>query len=131
MKFRLVTTFQKYILNPLAKPLAGLIPGIVLLETKGRRSGKARRNPVGGRIDGDHLWIVAEHGRKANYVRNIQAGPQVRVRVRGKWRTGSARLLPEDDARKRALWVGKLNGATVRLVGTDLVTVRVTLDPPG
>ena len=32
--------------------------------------------PVGKTLDGDTLWMVAEHGRRAGYVRNIEANPQ-------------------------------------------------------
>jgi hypothetical protein len=35
------------------------------------------------------FWIVAEHGRRANYVRNIEANPRVRVRVGRRWHEGS------------------------------------------
>lgn len=128
-KHRFVTTFQKFVLNPLVRPLAGFIPGIVLLETTGRKTGDTRRNPVGGRREGNTLWIVAEQGRRANYVRNLEADPSVRVRIRGKWCEGHAQLVPDDDARRRAVWVGLLNGATVRLMGTELLTIRIELDP--
>lgn len=126
-KWRVVTTFQKWILNPVSKLFAGFLPGLVLLETKGRLSGRPRRTPVGGRLDGDTLWIVAEHGRRANYVRNIKADPRVRVRVRRRWRAGTASVLPDDDPRKRLR--ANANDLMVRLVGTDLLTVRIDLDP--
>jgi hypothetical protein len=50
-----------------------------LIETTGRRSGKSRVTPVTNGLDGDVFWIVTEHGHKANYVRNIEANPRVRV----------------------------------------------------
>ena len=127
MKRRIVTSFQKWILNPITKPLAGVLPGLVLLETKGRRSGRPRRTPMGGHLEGDTLWIVAEHGRRANYVRNLEADPKVRVRVRRQWRTGTAYALADDDPRKRLRL--SPNDLMIRLVATDLMTVRVDLDP--
>ena len=60
----------------------------LLLTTTGRKSGEPRRTPVGARREGESLWLVAEHGEKAAYVRNIQANPRVRVKMRGGWRTG-------------------------------------------
>jgi deazaflavin-dependent oxidoreductase (nitroreductase family) len=126
-KRRVVTIFQRYLLNPVTRPLFGYLPGMVLLETKGRRSGRPRRTPVGGRLEGDTLWIVAEHGRRANYVRNIEADAAVRARIRGRWRTGRASVLPSDDPRKRLRLTP--NDLMVRLVGTDLLTVRIDLDP--
>ena len=74
---------QRYLLNPPVKLLAwlGVLPGHALIETQGRRSGKRRRNVVGIRVDDGTGWIVAEHGRHAGYVRNLQADPNVRVRL--------------------------------------------------
>ena len=47
-----------------------------------RKTGKARRTPVGdGRI-GNQFWLVAEHGTKAGYVRNIERDPHVRLKLR-------------------------------------------------
>ena len=106
------------------------LPGVAILETVGRKSGLPRRNPVGNGLDGDTFWIVAEHGRKAAYVRNIEANPRVRVKVGRTWRSGTAHLMPEDDPRARQRSLPKLNAAVVRLMGSDLLTVRIDLDPP-
>src|SRR5438270_7753685 len=58
------------------------LPGYALLETTGRKTGKRRRTPVGdGRI-GNQFWLVAEHGGKAGYVRNIEHDPHVRLKLR-------------------------------------------------
>jgi deazaflavin-dependent oxidoreductase (nitroreductase family) len=107
-----------------------LVRGWTLLETTGRNSGLPRRTPVGnGLVDGT-FWIVAEHGRKAGYVRNIEADPRVRVLVGGEWRSGTAAILPHDDPRERQRILGRrLNAAFVRLVGTELLTIRIDLDP--
>jgi ABC-type transport system involved in Fe-S cluster assembly fused permease/ATPase subunit len=52
------------------------------------------------------------------------------VKVGRRWRTGIARLMPEDDARARQRRIpNKLNSAAVRMMGTELLTVRVDLDP--
>ena len=55
-----------------------------LIETTGRRSGKSRVTPVTNGLDGNVFWIVTEHGHKANYVRNIEANPRVRVECRSR-----------------------------------------------
>ena len=62
-----------------------------LIETIGRRSGVPRVTPVTNGLDGDVFWIVTEHGHQANYARNKEADPHVRVNVGGGWRTGLAR----------------------------------------
>ena len=134
-KRRISTFLSAKLLNPVVRAAAraGLpLPIVVILETRGRRSGEPRRVPVGKALEGDTLWIVAEHGRRASYVRNIQADPRVRVRVGRRWRSGTARVLDGDDWRGRQRRMpNKLNSAVVRAMGTEPVTVRVDLDPAG
>jgi deazaflavin-dependent oxidoreductase (nitroreductase family) len=135
---RFKTALALYTLNPIVK-LGALVgvrpPDVLLLETTGRKTGKVRRTPVGARSDNGSLWLVAEHGKRAAYVRNIEAHPRVRVKMRGGWRTGTAHPMPDDDVRERlrALSRGKpglkLNSAVVRLMSTDPMTVRIDLDP--
>lgn len=142
MKRRIVHALQKYVLNPPIKLLfaVGLVPpGYALLETVGRRTGKPRRTPVGdGRVY-ERFWIIAEHGTQASYVRNIANNPRVRLKVReglrARWLAGTAYLLAEDDPRARQRWLAQqrpstwLNAVAVRGFGTDLLTIRVELDP--
>ncbi|MFJ2726532.1 nitroreductase/quinone reductase family protein [Streptomyces collinus] len=122
-KQRIVTRFQRLVVNPLNRRL----PFQTLLETTGRASGQPRRTPVGGRRAGDSFWIVSEFGFTSQYVRNIQADPRVRVRLRGRWHHGTAHLLPEDDARARLRTLPRFNSAVVRALGAGLLTVRVDL----
>jgi deazaflavin-dependent oxidoreductase (nitroreductase family) len=133
MNRRVSTFLSARLLNPLVRAAAdaGLpLPGLVILETTGRRSGQPRRTPVGKAQEGDTLWVIAEHGRRASYVRNIEANPRVRVRVGRDWRTGTARVLLDDDPRERQRRIpNRLNSAAVRVAGSDLLTVRVDLDP--
>ena len=121
---------SKRIVNPIGRLFAGRVSGLALLETTGRRSGIPRQNPVGTGLRGDTFWIVAEHGRRADYVRNLIANPLVRVRVRGRWRPGVAHVLYDDDPVARQKMLGRhINDTMVRLVGTDLLTIRVDLEP--
>jgi len=131
-RFRRNTAIPKYLVNPVVRTLARVRtpPGVAILETTGRKSGQARRVPVGNGLDGDTFWIVTEHGRRAAYVRNIEANPRVRVKVGRRWRSGTAHLMPDDDPRERQRNMrGSVNAALVRAVGTDLMTVRIDLDP--
>ncbi|MFI0714612.1 nitroreductase family deazaflavin-dependent oxidoreductase [Streptomyces inhibens] len=123
IKYRTVTSFQRRIGNPILKRL----PNQTLLETTGRKSGLPRQTPVGGRRIGNEFWLVSEYGEKSQYVRNIQAHPQVRVRIKGRWHAGTARPMPRDDARARLKTLPRLNSAAVRALGTNLLTVRVDL----
>jgi deazaflavin-dependent oxidoreductase (nitroreductase family) len=131
VKRRLTTALTRYLVNPLVRPAIRLrlLRGWSLLETRGRRTGKPRQTPVGNGLDGNTFWIVAEHGSKAGWVRNVRADPRVRVFVRGRWRTGTATPLPEDDPIERQRSLPSLNAWGVRAMGTELLTVRVDLDP--
>jgi deazaflavin-dependent oxidoreductase (nitroreductase family) len=103
----------------------GLVRGHVLIETLGRRTGKRRRNVVGMHVEDSTGWVVAEQGRHAGYVRNIEANPGVRVCVRGRWRGAVARIVIQDDAEARLDSFGRpRHAANVRRFGTDLLTVR-------
>jgi deazaflavin-dependent oxidoreductase (nitroreductase family) len=131
-KRKLVTSLQVRVLNPPIRALAsrGLAPGVALLETTGRKSGEPRRTPVSNGLqrETNTFWIVAEMGRKAAYVRNIEADPRVRVRVRGRWRTGVARVLDGEDAHARLRSISRLNALGVKALGTDLLVIRIDLD---
>ena len=140
MKHRIVHTLQKYLLNPpikLALAVGVPLPGYALLETKGRKSGKSRRTPVGDGRLGSQFWLVAEHGTQAAYVRNIERDPHVRLKLREglkyRWHAGTAHLLSDDDPRERQSWLASQlpssagNARAVRLFGTQLLTVRIDL----
>jgi deazaflavin-dependent oxidoreductase (nitroreductase family) len=130
-KRRFSTALSRYVVNPVVKLAVRLrlVRGWAILETRGRKTGRPRQNPVGNGLAGDTFWIVAEHGRNAGYVRNIAADPRVRVFVNGRWRTGTAQALPGDDPLKRQRSLPAFNARVVRLMGTDPMTVRIDLDP--
>lgn len=135
---------EKYVLNVPMRRLVdrGLAPSaLALLETTGRRTGRARHTPIGNGLVGETFWAIAERGLEADYVRNLQADPRVRVKVAGRWRAGTATVLPDDDvdARVRAILASnsslarradaKLLDVSVALLGSTPVTVRIDLDP--
>jgi deazaflavin-dependent oxidoreductase (nitroreductase family) len=142
MKRRVVRRLQKHLLNP---PIRFLLafgvapPGYALLETIGRASGTRRQTPVGNGLVGDTFWLIAEHGHQAGFVRNLEQDPRVRVKVRNGvrygWRTGTAHVLVDDDprARQRSMSRGHpirwIAAWAVRVMGTDLLTIRIDLDP--
>jgi deazaflavin-dependent oxidoreductase (nitroreductase family) len=131
-KRRLSTLLTVKVVNPIARRLAerGIASGsLSLLETTGRRSGQKRVTPVGNGLRGREFWIVTEHGWASSYVKNIQADPRVRVKVGRRWLAGSAVILPDDDPYERMRTLGRrANDATVRLVGTEHLVIRIDLD---
>jgi deazaflavin-dependent oxidoreductase (nitroreductase family) len=132
LKRQLSTFLTVKVVNPIARRLAdrGIASGsLSLLETTGRRSGQKRVTPVGNGLRGSEFWIVTEHGWASAYVKNIQADPRVRVKVGRKWLPGTAVILPDDDPYERMRRLGRrANDATVRLVGTEHLVIRVDLD---
>jgi deazaflavin-dependent oxidoreductase (nitroreductase family) len=128
---RRIVLLQKYLLNPPTKAAVflGLVPNHAIIETTGRKTGKRRRTVVGVDEDGDHVWVVAEQGRHAGYVRNIDANPRVRIRLRGRWRAATGVVLDDDDPVKRVQSFGRDRHARlVTKMGTALLTLRFDLD---
>ncbi len=147
---RRLILFQNRIVNRIMRALlkVGLAPPTyALLETTGRRSGLPRQIPVANGFEGDTFWLIAALGERAQYVRNIRAEPRVRVKVRParlrdgvsmRWRSGTARLMPDDDASRRHRRLGRgrpgyrLDGILLRMLsaagGGKLLTVRIDLD---
>ena len=115
MKHWVAHVVQKYLLNPPIRLLFALQivpPGYALLETVGRVSGKPRRTPVGNGVAGDTFWIVAEHGRQAGYVRNIERTPRVR-------------LGPSRGGRHRSMGMARTGAVAYR--GGQTTTLQITL----
>ncbi len=136
-KRQLTTGVAKYLVNPLVRTLFRVgvpAPGTAILETVGRKSGQPRLTPVTNGLAGDTFWIVTEHGHRASYVRNIEANPRVRVKVGQHWRSGTAAVVPGDDPRARLKAIAharrsaRIHTATVRLLQTELLTLRIDLD---
>jgi deazaflavin-dependent oxidoreductase (nitroreductase family) len=138
VKRRFEILIGRYTANPMIRGLFKLgitPPGMALVETIGRRSGAIRHTPVACTLgDDDTLWLIAQHGEHAGWVRNFQASPQVRVRLGRRWRTGTAELLPDDDVRARIRTfsdnaLGRaVTAATFRALESQPVTVRIALE---
>lgn len=139
-RHRVLGRLQQSVINPvvrLAWELGIPIPGDALLETIGRRTGRPRRTAVCNGLDGETFWLVAQHGRSADWVRNIEADARVRVRVSGLhtgWRAGTAHILDGDDPQERQRIIARANPArwlcvgTAKAFSTSPVTVRIDLD---
>ena len=94
-----------------------------------------RQTPIGGHLEGSSYWLVAEHGAHSDYVRNLLANPQVRIKLRHRWIRGTATLLPGDDglARRRRLdrankLSGRIDGVIFRAGASEPTTIRVDLE---
>jgi deazaflavin-dependent oxidoreductase (nitroreductase family) len=140
MRSATIAWLQKSVINPLDRLAFALrIPprGDALLETTGRRTGCRRVTPVCDCLEGGTFWIVAQDGRRADYVQNIEADPRVRVKgslSRGGWRTGTAHILDDDDPVERVRVLSRGNRwrrlclEASGAFGTSPLTVRIDLD---
>jgi deazaflavin-dependent oxidoreductase (nitroreductase family) len=136
-----IARLQQSLINPLDKLAFALRvppPGDALLETSGRRTGRPRVTPVCDCLEGDVFWIVAQDGRGADYVKNIEVDPRVRVKGSlsgGGWRTGTAHILDDDDPAERVQALGRGNRwrrlclQASGAMGTNPLTVRIDLAP--
>jgi deazaflavin-dependent oxidoreductase (nitroreductase family) len=130
-KRRLARFTTNRLVNPLVRRLhsMGITGGTALLETTGRKTRQPRRTPVGNGLRGGEFWIVTEHGRHADYVKNIEANPRVRVKVGRTWFEGTAHILEDDDPYERLRRLNRpANDTALRLVGTEHLVIRVDLD---
>jgi hypothetical protein len=108
---RLIQSQQKSVINAVVTPARGLglPPPGALPDTIGRRTGQSRRTPIGHGLEGETSWLVAQHGRRSDSVRNIDVNPRVERQ----------QVLSHGDFWRR-LYVGA-SGA----MGGDPVTVRI------
>jgi deazaflavin-dependent oxidoreductase (nitroreductase family) len=73
------------ILSALQMPFFMLLPprGYGVITTTGRKTGKRRRKCVRAIRDGNNVYLVSLPGRYSAWFRNIEARPQVTLRMRG------------------------------------------------
>lgn len=66
------------------------------LTTTGRKTGKPREIEIWFVESGGNYYVLAEHFRRAHWVRNIEDDPRVRVRLGDQEFQATARILDED-----------------------------------
>jgi deazaflavin-dependent oxidoreductase (nitroreductase family) len=71
-------------------------PMFLYLTTTGRISGRPREIEIWFTERGGRFYVIAEHRERANWVRNIQAQPQVEVRVGDRQFDATARVVHHD-----------------------------------
>jgi deazaflavin-dependent oxidoreductase (nitroreductase family) len=93
VKFKNIQKIHRVIYAIGLGPLVGRL--VLLLTTTGRRSGKKRVTPLQyEEIDGLY-YLGAARGLKADWVRNIQACPEVEVRVGSRYVHGIAEVVTD------------------------------------
>lgn len=80
------------------------------LTTSGRRTGQPHRIEIWFAVEDDRVFLMAGGRDRSDWVRNLQATPQVTVELGGETHAGVARIVEPgalEDKRARALLVGK------------------------
>jgi deazaflavin-dependent oxidoreductase (nitroreductase family) len=103
------TAVNKYVSVPALKmglgrymsnPLTGYL---MILRTRGRKSGEMRDAPLGYTIVGDHAYCVAGFGRPTHWFQNVLADPQVEVILPNRAFSGLAEEVTDQAERRRVL----------------------------
>lgn len=146
--------FNRWLMGPMLRsplwPFVGnpFTAHLLLLRTRGRRSGQLREAPLGYVIRDGSVYVVAGYGSATPWFLNLVADPAVEVRLPGRTIGGRAEVVTDD-----AEWAGAFRalmgsfGLVGRLVDGDIDTlsdaeliathrtlpvVRITaVDPPG
>jgi deazaflavin-dependent oxidoreductase (nitroreductase family) len=76
--------FNRVVTNPIARRVAGRLPGFAILTHVGRRSGRVHRTPLNLFRHGDRYVIALTYGSDAQWVRNVLAAGGCEVETRGR-----------------------------------------------
>ncbi len=139
-RYRALRSIQRFVIEPpvrLVWRLGLAPPGDAQLETTGRHTGERHVARVCNGLVGDTVWVIAQHGRRNDFVQNIEADPRVRFRTgpRHRWRTGVAHVLDGDPVERRRtlgrddVW-RRLCLSASHAMSTDPLTIRIDLDSP-
>jgi deazaflavin-dependent oxidoreductase (nitroreductase family) len=101
---------------------------VLYLTTIGRTSGLPRQIEIWFVAAGDKFYILAEHFRRAHWVRNIERNPRVQVRIGSHERTATARIL--DETADREAWNWSQDMAREKYGWGDGLPVEITPDQP-
>jgi deazaflavin-dependent oxidoreductase (nitroreductase family) len=100
----------------------------IVVEHTGRRSGRRYSTPMGYvKASGDRLHVVAEHGDRADWVRNAMKAP-VKLWIGGQRFDATARMRPDLDPNR--VWKemsGRLIVAFAKLLAHDPRVVELQI----
>lgn len=69
--------------------------GFIVLETRGRKSGRLRRTPLAATRIGSHVLVGTFRGKRSQWVRNLAAEPRSRFWLAGRPRDARAFVMHE------------------------------------
>jgi deazaflavin-dependent oxidoreductase (nitroreductase family) len=103
------TALNKYVSVPalkmglgryLSNPLTGYL---MILRTRGRKTGEMRDAPLGYTIVGEQLYCLAGFGRRTHWFQNLLAEPRVEVILPSRAFSGVAEEVTDPDERRNVL----------------------------
>jgi deazaflavin-dependent oxidoreductase (nitroreductase family) len=100
----------------------------VYVTTTGSVTGKPRQIEIWFVIDAGSVYILAEHGHEAKWVKNILRDPRVRVRLADRSFEATARVL--DAERDAAAWTTAQDLARKKYGWGDGLPVELRPAPP-
>src|SRR5262245_52952519 len=80
---RAVARFNKVVTNPVARLVAGRLPGFGIIAHVGRRSGREYRTPINVFRRSGGFVVALTYGR-ADWVENVLAVGEAQLRTRGR-----------------------------------------------
>ncbi|HKG22429.1 MAG TPA: nitroreductase family deazaflavin-dependent oxidoreductase [Blastocatellia bacterium] len=110
---------------PHLESLSGL--QVLYLTTTGRISGQPREVEIWFVEKGGRLYILAEHFREANWVKNVERDPRVRIRLGDLRFDATGRVL--DPSRDEAVWNAVQELAREKYGWGEGLPVEFTPDP--
>jgi deazaflavin-dependent oxidoreductase (nitroreductase family) len=97
----------------------GCLPaGLIVLEARGRKSGRRLRTPLVATRLGEHFLVSTFRGGRSNWIRNLAATPQARCWVGGKPRNVRAMV-----------FTNTAGGRSIRLLPAPLAAALSALLP--
>lgn len=103
--------------------------GALVMETFGRRSGRRRLTPLGCLRAGDRVLVVAEHGRRADWVRNALASGTVSIWLAGRQLRGRVQILDDDPEALLERMNNRVHTATIHAMAHEPCVVAIDLEP--
>jgi deazaflavin-dependent oxidoreductase (nitroreductase family) len=101
--------FNKYVGVPalrmglgryMSNPCTGYL---MILRTRGRKSGEWRDAPLGYVVVGEYVYCIAGFGRRAHWFQNVLADPKVEVTLTSRALSGLAEEVTDLEERRRVL----------------------------
>jgi deazaflavin-dependent oxidoreductase (nitroreductase family) len=100
-----LTRVNLVVTNRIIGPFAGWLPWFGVVEHVGRRSGTVRRTPLNVFRRGDRYVFALTYGPDVQWVANVLAAGECRMRTGGRWiRLAEPRRF-RDQARREVPWI--------------------------